>query len=426
MKTLFKYQQKIVDNETKPSSALFMEPGTGKTVTSLALFKKSKQPKLLVICIISKLQDWKDDIASETLRDSIILNQGSKKNKEIIEKREVDTYIINFESVWRIEDEILKWADEETYIIVDESHKMKSNSSKVGKFFKKLKKRTKTKCILTGTPQSSGYLDYYNQMYFIDAFNINLSMFKDTFCVYETRRYTGYPFQELVGYKNVGALERSIKKNSVFFKREINNNEIPVDIDVKLPKPKEYNKFVLTRIYKDYAADNSSKMFVGLRTASSGYIGGHKIDNPKIQWLEEYLEGLDYRVVLFYNFNVERDSIRELLDKMKIPYSEYNGEIKDLTNFHKHDNAVVLCQYMSASLGINDLVKSNVCVMYSPSTNYTDYVQSKKRIDRIGQTKKPLFYNLYCEKTVEENILKTIKKGQNFDDKMFEEYLQNV
>jgi SNF2 family DNA or RNA helicase len=80
---------------------------------------------------------------------------------------------------------------------------------------------------------------------------------------------------------------------------------------------------------------------------------------------------------------------------------------------------------MSASLGINDLVKANICIMFSPSTNFTDYVQSKKRIDRIGQTKKPLFYNLYCKDTVEEKILKTIKKGQNFDDKMFNKYMES-
>ena len=62
--------------------------------------------------------------------------------------------------------------------------------------------------------------------------------------------------------------------------------------------------------------------------------------------------------------------------------------------------------------------------MYSPPLNYTDYVQSKKRIDRIGQTRKPLFYNLYCKNTVEEKILQTLKTGMDFDLKMFEDYLK--
>jgi len=161
-----------------------------------------------------------------------------------------------------------------------------------------------------------------------------------------------------------------------------------------------------------------------LRKICSGNIDDYIVDTQKIDWLKDFLEDLNQRVVIFYNFNFERDRIINLLQQMKIPISQYNGNVKDLTNFKENENGVVLCQYISASLGLNDLVSSNICVMYSPSLNYTDYIQSKKRIDRIGQTKKPLFYNLYCKGTVEEKILKTIKQGKNFDDKMFENYLQ--
>ena len=200
MKTLFDYQQKIVDNEPMSSSALFMEPGTGKTVTSLALFKKSKQSKILVICILSKLQDWKDDLLSECNIEAIVLDKGTKKNTEILNKKESNAYIINFESVWRLKD-ILNWVDKDTYIIVDESHKIKSTKSKIGKFMQKLKIKTQYKCILTGTPQAKGYVDYYNQLSFIDLIKIPFKMFSDTFCVYEIEQYNGFPFKKLVGYK---------------------------------------------------------------------------------------------------------------------------------------------------------------------------------------------------------------------------------
>ena len=41
----------------------------------------------------------------------------------------------------------------------------------------------------------------------------------------------------------------------------------------------------------------------------------------------------------------------------------------------------------------------------------------------MGQAQ-AIFYNLYCEGTVEEKILKTIKKGEDFDLKLFESYLK--
>ena len=423
MKQLFNYQKEIVNSQYNPSSALFMDMGTGKTVTSLALFRKSKQPKLLVICILSKLEDWKEDIKTECGLSSVILNKGSKKNTEILSSGGSSAYIINFESAWRLK-ELLNWVDKDTYIIIDESHKIKSVSSNIGKFCNRLKIKTNTKCILTGTPQSRGYIDYYNQLSFVDLLWIPYKSFVDKYCVFEIQRYGAAPFKQLVGYKNTEALDDLIKTNCVFFKRKIDEKDIPTDIDVKFKKPLKYELFKRIRVYEDYAADNISKLFVTLRKMSSGYIDKYKITNPKIKWLEEFIEELGCRVVIFYNFNCERDDIIELLDKLNIPYSQYNGDYKDLSNFRNNQNGVAVCQYMSASLGINDLVASNLCVLYSPTTNYTNYAQSKKRIDRIGQTKKPLFYNLYCQGTVEEKILETIKKGKNFDEKMFEGYMK--
>lgn len=423
MKELYKYQKKIVDSQDKPSSALFMEPGTGKTVTSLALLKKSNQTKILVICILSKLQDWQDDLKSECNIDAIILDKGTKKNTTLLNENKSNAYIINFESAWRLKD-LLNWVDKDTYIIVDESHKIKSIKSNIGKFAIKLKSKTKTKCILTGTPQSRGYIDYYNQLSFVDYINIPFKIFNDTFCVYEVQQYKGFPFKKLIGYKNTKELDQLINENCVFFKRDINDDQIPTEIDIKFKKPTKYDYFKKVRIYEEYAADNASKLFVTLRKMCSGNIDTYEINDQKIQWLEDFCEDLNFRLVIFYNFNFEKDRIIKSLNKLDIPISQYNGAVKDLTNFNNFENGVVLCQYQSASLGINDLVKSNICIMFSPSINYTDYTQSKKRIDRIGQTKKPLFYNLYCKDTVEEKILKTIKKGQNFDEKMFDKYMK--
>lgn len=424
MTELYDYQKRIVNSQDKKSTALFMEPGTGKTITSLALFEKSKQSKILVICILSKLQDWQDDLKKEVNIDSVILNKGTKKNDELILSEKTKAFIINFESAWRCK-ELLNWVDKDTYIIIDESHKMKSTKSKIGKFCSKLRLKTETKCILTGTPQSKGYIDYYNQLNFVDIMSVPFKMFSDVYCVYETQKFNGFPFKQLVGYKNTMLLDKIINENCVFFKRDLNNDQIPSEVDVRLDKPKKYDAFKKVRIYQDYVADNVSKLFVSLRTLCSGNLGNYEVDDQKIKWLEDLCEDLTYRVVIFYNFNFERDRIIKLMEKLKIPYSQYNGEVKDLTNFNKHNNGVAICQYMSASLGLNDFVKSNVCVMYSPSLNYTDYVQSKKRIDRIGQLKKPLFYNLYCKGTVEEKILQSIKKGITFDLKLFETYMSD-
>lgn len=421
MKKLFEYQEKIVKNANKDGNALFMQMGTGKTVTSLALFKKSACKKLLVLCLVSKLNDWVDDIKSECNLDATLLNKGSKKNMEMIAENN-DVYVINFESAWRAFT-LLDWVDEDTFVLIDESHKIKTHTSKIGKFCEKLRKLTPHKVILTGTPQSKGYIDYYHQLKFVDILDISYKDFCKRYCVYEQMRFNGYPFNKLVGYQNTEELEKLIQDECVFYDRKVDDDMVPTDIDVKIPLPSNYKSYKRVRVYKDVAADSASRLFVDLRTLCSGHIQTYKTNENKIQWLKDLLEDLNQRVVIFYNFNVERDDIVELCKSLNIPYSEYNGREKDLTNFKENENGVAICQYISASTGLNDLVASYICVMYSPTLNYSDWAQARKRIDRIGQTKKPLYYNLYCVGSVEEKILDTVKSGKDFDDKMFENYL---
>lgn len=421
---LYDYQKRIVDSRKDyESHALFMDMGTGKTITSLALFEQSKLKKILVICIVSKREDWYDEIKSNCNIDSIILDKGTTKNKELLKKK-ANGYIVNFESCWRLDNDLLDLIDEDWFIIVDESHKIKNTKSKIGKFMNKLRTKTYAKCILTGTPQNQGYIDYYNQLRFIDVIMMKEAQFKKEYCVYELSSFGGRYVNQLVGYKNVQELDRIINENCVFFKRDINNDMIPTDVYVNIDKHKSYDKFKKDKVFHDVIGDSMSAHRMGLRQMCSGFIKDIPIHNNKKIWLKDFLDTYDDRVVVFYNFNMELEQIKETCTELKRPYSIYNGETKDLSVFEVEGNAVAICNYASASLGLNDLVLSNVCVMYSPTEDYINFTQSRKRIDRLGQTRKPLFYYLQTKNSIETAIYRSLKVGKSFDDKMFEKYLQ--
>lgn len=422
---LYDYQKRIVKEQSKNKSCnLFMSMGTGKTITSLALFEQNPTHKILIICLVSKMKDWQEDLLKELNIHSIILDKGTKKNQELLAQN-CSAYIINFESAWRLTD-LLKWVDNDTTVLVDESHKMKSPTSSIGKFMQKLAKCTQYKLILTGTPQSQGYIDYYNQLYFTDTWNMKFANFKNTFCIYEKRYYNGFMINTLVGYRKKDFLDKFINSNCVFYERKVDDDMIPTDIKTTFDKPKIYDKFKKIRVYEDVVADTIGKLFVSLRTICSGNIEENEVDNQKIKWLDDFLDCINDRLVIFYNFNVERDRIIKLLESKKIKYSEYSGRIKDFTEFKNNEKSVAICQYKSASTGLNDLCIANKCVFYSLPLEYIDYAQSKKRIDRIGQTRKPLFYYLICKGTIEEKIYEKLKEGKSFDDKMFDAYLNNA
>ena len=235
---LYKYQQAIVDNQLTPQTALFMDMGTGKTVTSLNVFKKFRTKRLLIICLISKMKDWQHDIAKECGMASVILDKGTPRNIKLLQK-DNDAYIVNFESAWRLGATLLKWVDKNTTVIIDESHKIKNPTSKIGKFCAQLKNRTEHKIILTGTPQSQGYIDYYNQLYFLDMLNYPFSEFKKLFCVYTQKIFNGFPVKQLTGYQNTKVLDELIRNRCVFYERKVNEEIIPTDGVEYFSKPKK-------------------------------------------------------------------------------------------------------------------------------------------------------------------------------------------
>lgn len=422
---LYDYQRRIVDNETESSHALFMDMGTGKTITSLALFEKSKASKLLIVCLVSKLDDWRDEILMNFPELQVaMLNKGTAKNIELLQDKTIDVIICNFESVWRLEKHILNYINEDWFVIIDESHKIKNTKSKVGKFSKKLSLRTHSKCILTGTPQNNGYLDYYNQLNFIEVLRMPEKEFKDRYCVYSLQQFNGKYFMQLTGYKNFYELDKLINEKCVFFKRDVKEEMIPQDIYEKIKKHKSIDKLKRTKVFGEVIADNSTTLRMYLRQLCSGFIKNEVVSSQKLQWLEDFFDSYDKRVVVFVNFNMEVKQISELCQKMNRPYSIYNGEFKDLTKFKESPNGIAICNYASASMGINDLVAASVCVMYSPTEDYILFSQARKRIDRIGQTEKPLFYYLQTENSVEVAIYRALKNGKNFDDKMFDSYMK--
>ena len=91
-----------------------MSMGCGKTITSLALAEQWNTKKLLVICLISKMSDWQDDIKKELNIDGVILNKSFNKKAKVDND---NCYIVNFESAWRT-DGLLEWVDKDTCILI--------------------------------------------------------------------------------------------------------------------------------------------------------------------------------------------------------------------------------------------------------------------------------------------------------------------
>ncbi|WAX15165.1 hypothetical protein EF326P1_00033 [Enterococcus phage EF326P1] len=401
--------------------------GTGKTFSGLGAYLKSGCSKLLVVCLAPKVVDFAEDGKSMGV-EITALNKGTRKNKELLANS--TRVVISFESSWRLT-ELVKWVDKDTYILIDESHKVSVAKSKVTKFMMSLCKKTTHVRLLTATPISNGKLEnYYSQLYMLNVFRKPKKEFEQLFIIKQMRQMGSMRFMDIVGYKNEHLLQQMVDEASVKYERD--KPYMPQDFYYKTKKPAMFAKLKKNRMYKSdngglIELDNSSKLFNALRQVSHGFLNGvHKhVSKEPFERLQAVLEEYSgERVVIFYNYNTECYMISELLNKLKRPYSTYNGNNKDLTNFKEYDNAVVLAQYKSASTGINSLKIASVCVFNSMPLSSTEYIQAKARIDRHGQERTPNFVHIVPDTPVEKKIFETVTNGQDFTNEMMEDILK--
>lgn len=442
---LYKYQKNIVnDLKDFDSCALFMDVGTGKSITSLALYEQKliqkKCKKLLIVCLCAKLNEWKCDCERFFPFSRVIILDNKKKSKEKFLYGDFDIAIINFEKTWRYED--LRLINNDYYIIIDESHKIKEPTTKVGNFMKEMSYLTHYKCILTATPMGNGYIDLYNQFYFLGLIGTSYQQFKDDYCNEQLIYYPGMrPFKKIVGYHHTEELDLLVNKYARYYERKIDDDLVPSEIVVPFELDKNYNKIAKNRVYEDISLDKVTSKRLGLKSLCSGTIMGnalvdatgdlhreYQLNTYKLDWVKSFLEDFNERVVIFYMFDHQRDQLYDMIKKTKRPVARYCAEYKEEDIFNENDNAVVLVQYKSGATGIDWLKQSYVCIFYCLCDSYIEFYQAKGRINRVGQTKKPLYYILVAKgkNSVDELNYKALKERQDFNDEWFQSNFKEV
>lgn len=120
------------------------------------------------------------------------------------------------------------------------------------------------------------------------------------------------------------------------------------------------------------------------------------------------------KVIVFYNFNVERDLLITFCKEHSIPCSEWNG--------HKHqeildtDTWVYIVQYSSGAEGWN-CIKTDTIIFFSQSYSYKMTEQASGRIDRINTPFRELYYYfLISNSTIDFMIKKALQNKKDFSE----------
>lgn len=422
---LFEHQKKELELLTEHNQfALFAEQGTGKTIPMLYhitnLFMAGEIENCLIVCPASVKGSWSRDIEK--------LSSLRRKYTENIE-------VVSYDLVWRRNHFNKEW----DCIVLDESHCIAARTSKRTKFLHKLKLGSIYRYILTGTPMHNGhYEDYYSQMEFLRP---GLFGSYREFCAHYTveRQLPGTYVRIIVKYRNVPELLEKVKEYAFYISKEDCLDlpeQLPATvIDCELKEKKHYKQALKSFIEEfDMNIGNPMSIIVKLRQLCSGFLiddygDVHELKCEKIKMLDELIDSIAGKIVIFAEFTYSLQQIHKLLDKKKISYLTLDGRQKDKTvwkKFQKDGNIkVMVCQYRSANAGI-DLFAASDMIFYEPTQSSTVVDQAMARIHRNGQTRNCSYYWLLTENSVEHDIYERVTNGIDFNTQALGKFRRNL
>ncbi len=440
--------------------ALLWEMGTGKTRTAIETFvyhkKRGNVDKCLVVCPLSVMDNWENEIIKWSDCTSDVLRGPRDQKVEILANTLADFIIMNYESVAILEEALHTWIDSGTMIVADESTKVKNPNAKRSKALIKLGFMTKYKIIMTGTPVTQHAYDLFTPFLFLDCgetFGLKYDDFLNTY------------FQQY-GYKWVpysGSLERISNRMYTralrFLKKDCLDlpDKMYVERAVELPEynRQRYNEMVQYAITE---IENSQQVtaaiilvqLLRLSQITSGFVKDvdskevNFTENPKLDALEDIFEelGLDEdnngdednhnKVVIWTRFHHDVKNIMALCARMKIGAVPLYGEIEEqqrsrnVAKFQEDKETKVLVgTTATGGLGIN-LTAGNTVVYFSNTYSLQDRLQSEDRTHRAGQARKVTYIDIVAKNTIDQGILKILKQKKNVADVVTKDNLRSI
>lgn len=400
--------------------AYYLDMGLGKTFVASEQAKLYKNDVILVICQNSKVSDWSEHF--EQFYDNKVFSITNVKTlQNYLSYTGKKVAVINYEKTYRENyKELLKL--ENFTLIIDESSVLGNSKTNISKTVQKLK--FKNLILLSGTPTSGKYEKLWTQLNLL-GWDIRENKFYDQFLNRTLVKRFGRRFYQInksEPYKNVDRLKRKMREYGCVFMKTEEVFDLPKQnfIEVKVKNDKYYKEFE-----KHVVVDFKSKLFGKVE-----YIGDTKLkerlflrqlasihNENKKEKLKDIINSTEGRLIIFYNFNFEKEAIKSCIPKDR-PISYVNGDLVDKENYNNADNSITLMQYQAGAKGHN-MQKASHLIFYSPTEKCEDYMQSIKRIHRIGQEKPCFYYKLVVQDSIEEDIYKALEKGEDYTNELF-------
>lgn len=420
---LFPHQCDVLNQtEGKNRVAYYLDMGLGKTFVGSEKMLSYGNRVNLVVCQKSKINDWVNHLAMYYEKQFTMIYDCTKWNRkdwEAFAKNpdEPCAMVINYELAWRRK-ELLNL--KEFTLMLDESSLIQNSKAKQTKFILKL--NAKNVILLSGTPCSGKYENLWTQAKLL-GWEITEPLFLRQYVNFQTIEVGGVPIKivdKRKPYKNEERLKGKFKDFGAVFMKTEEAFELPTQtyINVCADTIPEYQHFikndVVTVDENELIGNTQLTKLLYARQLCGQY------SKEKLDAFRDLLQSTNDRIIVFYNFNDELDKLSQVAEELKKPCSFVNGPTKDLSAYESEENSVTFVQYQAGSKGLN-LQKANKIVYFTPTLSVENWMQSQKRIHRIGQEKPCFYYKMIARRSVEEQIYRALERGVDYTDKLFTE-----
>lgn len=448
------------------ASALFLDPGLGKTSITLAAIKLLKQKKVLdKVLLIAPLrvcysvwpkegEKWTD---FHGLR--IVVLHGPYKDEAL--KQEADIYIINPEGLeWlldvtktktpqgktRVEVDLKRWKKFSfDTLVVDELSKFKHIQTNRFKALKLVLHTFRRRWGLTGSPAPNGLLDLFGQCYMLDQGRSLGPYISHYRMKYFLPSHDGFSWNLREGadeeiYQRIAPLALRMAAEDYLDMPVVIENNIRVELPADVMEIYERLEEDLIAKLEDsvIVASTAAVASMKCRQVANGgiYLDQEvqalvKLPKSKREWVDLHTEKVDALADLIeelqgspllvaYDFAHDLSRLQEKLGK-DVPYIGGGVSVKRATELEKLWNAgklpVLLGHPQSIAHGLNLQEVGNHVCWHSLTWDYELYDQFIRRVRRQGNKSKRVFvHHLIAKGTIDEVIFSTLKgkrRGQN-------------
>jgi len=448
--------------------AYFMEMGTGKTKVLIdnmsMLYDNGKIDGALIIAPKGVVGTWyKQEIPThlvDHVENKAILWQSnftkeySRKLGNLF-KSDADLHILimNVEALSTTKgvDFASKFlSSHNTLMAIDESTTVKNPKAKRTKNILRLSKLAKYRRIMTGSPVTKNPLDLYSQCEFLDPYCLDFASFyafRNRYAEMRTANFYGRSVQIVAKFRHLDELAEKLKPFSyrvlkedcldlpekTFMKRVIELSKEQKELYAQMKKMAlamlngkvVTTKTALTQIMRLH------QITCGHFTADDGSV--QDIKNNRLDELMNVLDEIEGKVVIWAHYQYDVKKIIKEIQKVHGPGSvvDYYGmtpkEIRQ-NNIEKFQNDDEVKYFVgtpaTGGYGITLTAASNM-IYYSNGYDLEKRLQSQDRIHRIGQQKPVTYIDLIAEDTVDNRIVKALRKKINIASEVMGEELKD-